>query len=87
MGILNTRLGKIHYLYEYKKNKPCIFFIGGLGSNISSWDEQEKFFKDYFSILRFDNLGSGKSSNIDDSLTMEIYAENCNEIFEKFIFV
>ena len=33
--------------------------------------------------MTFDNLGSGKSSNVDSALSMEIYADNCNEILEK----
>ncbi|NSW88349.1 alpha/beta fold hydrolase [bacterium] len=83
MNILDTTLGKINYSFNYKKNKPYIFFIGGLGSTISSWDEQVKYFRDYFSIVTFDNLGSGKSSNVNTPLSMEMYADNCNEILDK----
>ena len=34
-------------------------------------------------MIAFDNLGSGKSSNIGKPLTMEIYADNCFEILEQ----
>ena len=34
-------------------------------------------------MIAFDNLGSGKSSNVGKPLTMEIYADNCFEILEQ----
>ena len=33
--------------------------------------------------MTFDNIGAGKSSNVDKPLSMEIYADNCNEILQK----
>lgn len=70
-------------MVKYKVGKPYILFIGGLGSTISSWDDQVEYFKDSFSLVVFDNIGSGKSSNVHYPLTMELYADNCYEILEK----
>ena len=83
MNILNTKLGRINYVVKHQPKKPYIFFIGGLGSTISSWDDQFEYFKKSFSMIAFDNLGSGKSSNIDRPLTMEIYADSCLEILQQ----
>jgi len=83
MNILNTKLGRINYVVKHQPKKPYIFFIGGLGSTISSWEEQIASYKNDFSTLAFDNLGAGKSSNPNKSLTMKDYAENCFEISQK----
>ena len=44
MPYLETKLGKINYKIKRKKNSPFIVFIGGLGSNISSREDQMKYF-------------------------------------------
>ena len=82
MPYLETKLGKINYKIKRKKNSPFIVFIGGLGSNISSREDQMKYFSKYFSVLIFDNLGSGKSNKPDTDYSMEMFASNCNEIME-----
>ncbi len=80
---LKTKLGKINYSIKRKSNKPYVFFIGGLGSTISSWEDQVEYYKNHFSILTFDNLGSGKSAKPQINYSMEIFAENCYEIMSK----
>jgi len=57
--------------------------IGGLGSNISSWDKQVEYYKKHFSILVFDNLGSGKSDEPRSKNSMELFASNTYEIIKK----
>ena len=66
-----------------KTNKPFVFFIGGLGSTISSWEDQIKYYGKFFSILTFDNLGSGKSAKPKIDYSMEIFADSCFEIMNK----
>ena len=73
MPYLETKLGKINYKIKRKKNSPFIVFIGGLGSNISSREDQMKYFSKYFSVLIFDNLGSGKSNKPDTDYSMEMF--------------
>ena len=71
---LKTKLGKINYSIKRKSNKPYVFFIGGLGSTISSWEDQVEYYKNHFSILTFDNLGSGKSAKPQIN-----YSKKCGE--------
>ena len=85
MPYLETKLGKINYKIKRKRNSPFIVFIGGLGSNISSREDQMKYLSKYFSVLIFDNLGSGKSNKPDTDYSMEMFASNCNEIMELLI--
>ena len=70
----------MNYRLYKNKDKEFITLIGGLGSNISSWDNQIKLYKKHFSILVFDNLGSGKSDEPRDANSMELFADNTFEI-------
>ena len=72
----------MNYRLYKNKDKEFITLIGGLGSNISSWDNQIKLYKKHFSILVFDNLGSGKSDEPRDANSMELFADNTFEILK-----
>ena len=53
-----------------------------MGSDITSWDKQVENYRKYFSILVFDNLGSGKSDEPRSGHSMEIFASNTLEILD-----
>ena len=54
-----------------------------MGSTISSWEDQINLYAKDFSLVVFDNLGSGKSEKTKINLSMEAFADNCNEIMTR----
>lgn len=46
---------------EHGSGRP-VFLIGGLGSTISSWDDQIPVYSKHFKVIVFDNRGAGLSS-------------------------
>lgn len=57
-----AKVNGININYEEHGSGRPVFLIGGLGSTISSWDDQVPLYSQRFKVIVFDNRGSGLSS-------------------------
>jgi len=76
----NTKLGTISYSI-YGKGDPILFLHGFLG-NQNIWKPFVNHFKTNFCVITIDLPGHGKTSIIEDEMTMDYSAQLINEVLE-----
>ena len=62
MPFLETHDVRLHYLFERNGDHPVLVLANSLGTNLAMWSAQVIRFRKYFSLLRFDMRGHGRSS-------------------------
>lgn len=71
-----AKVNGVEINYEEHGSGSPVFLIGGLGSTISSWDEQIPAYSKQFRTIVFDNRGSGLSSKPLESYSTEDMADD-----------
>ncbi|OTG62412.1 3-oxoadipate enol-lactonase [Acinetobacter silvestris] len=65
---ITNRQGKtLSIQIEGLDNAPVLIFSNSLGTDKGMWDPQAVYFKDKYTVVRYDTRGHGKSDVIDDT--------------------
>ncbi|MFW9782194.1 MAG: alpha/beta fold hydrolase [Candidatus Heimdallarchaeota archaeon] len=70
----------IKICYEIQGEGDPLFLIHGFASKKESWLPQFGPLSKHFKVIRYDNRGSGASDRPDQPYTMELFADDLNEL-------
>ena len=70
----------IKICYEVKGEGDPVLLVHGFSDRKEHWRGQFDNLSKYFKIIRFDNRGAGKSDRPDMKYTMDIFADDINEL-------
>lgn len=68
--------------YEIHGKGAYLLLISGLGGSTKSWTHQIPYFKKFFTVIIFDNIGSGLSSKPDEPYSITMLAEDTVGLLE-----
>lgn len=77
---LNIR-GCTLYYEEYGQGKPLLF-IHGNGGSIGNFTNQIPYFSAKYKVIAVDSRAQGKSTDLNDSLTFEMMADDFNALLD-----
>ena len=72
----------IKICYEIQGEGEPVFLIHGFGAKKETWIAQFGPLSEHFKVIRFDNRGAGKSDRPDVPYTMEILADDINNLMD-----
>jgi len=75
-------LNGVKICYEIYGEGYPLFLIHGFGAKKESWIAQVPELSKHFKVIRFDNRGAGKSDRPDGPYTMDVFADDINDLME-----
>jgi pimeloyl-ACP methyl ester carboxylesterase len=75
-------VNSINICYEIHGDGEPVILVHGFGGKKESWIAQTEPLARYFKVVRFDNRGAGKSDRPDGPYTMDVFADDINELLD-----
>ena len=82
MTELYAEVNGIKICYEIHGEGEPIILVHGWGGSKEDWFIQVKALSKYFKVIIFDNRGAGKSSRPNYPYTMDMYADDINDLLK-----
>jgi proline-specific peptidase len=77
-----ARVNGIKICYEILGEGDPVLLVHGFGSKKESWIAQFKPLSEHFKVIRFDNIGAGKSDRPKRNYTMEVFADDTERFLD-----
>jgi 3-oxoadipate enol-lactonase/4-carboxymuconolactone decarboxylase len=76
MPLVDTNGTKLFYDLSGPDGAPVVVFSNSIGTTMEMWDHQVRALCDRFRCLRYDTRGHGRSSVVDDPVSIETLADD-----------
>ncbi|VXC64808.1 3-oxoadipate enol-lactonase [Burkholderia sp. 8Y] len=71
------------YVLDNEGGGPWLTFIHQLGGDLSVWDQMAGYFRDDFTVLRYDLRGHGETAVSPDAFSVDTLADDLAELLDK----
>ncbi|MGI6448174.1 MAG: alpha/beta fold hydrolase [Methanobrevibacter boviskoreani] len=78
-----TEVNSININYEIKGEGYPVVLIHGLAEDLHYWKYISNYLKDYFKVVSIDLRGHGKSDSGEDTISIELFADDIYKLLEK----
>ena len=74
----------INTYYQIEGSGEYLFLIMGTGADHSTWDAQVEFYRDHYTVVSYDNRGTGQSTHPSDpnEYSMRILADDAAALMD-----
>ncbi len=77
---MKIQAGRAEINYELAGEGECIVLIHGFSDNLTMWYNQVLEFSKNYKVLTYDVRGHGKTESLDDSFSMDLFADDLYEL-------